>query len=265
MSLEKFAVVLDSKSLVQEFGPFFVGKSGVCRVSNDMAETQIVPDFMVDGFIGQHPRVPSVGNAAPLLLPFHAEIEALRRIRIEAETLQALESTTLPPFFRRVNAMEFGHLTLRLNDPFLDVEMGASIVERLSLREGDRLSLAVSFDGAGFCLHFDRDGNELTGFEQKEGWLATRFAVPVGMFGTPAEFAAIVGRPLNVPFEIRENRIHFQMGDVLGRKSYWLGEQQAESENDAILDQEVDELIEPLSGGSLAYFIGRWSLFFPYG
>lgn len=268
MNLDKFAVVISSQALTREFGETFVGRTGVCRVTGDIAETQILPDFMVEEFIDGYARVPSHDPAPAALLPFHAELEAVHLIREEAQKLRLIENSTLPANHYRVSAMELGHFFLTLGQGWIDVAISPTLADRLSVREGDRFCLAASNDHQSFCLFYDQHGADLSS-DSVSGGLSARFYVADSVFGTVYDLEGVLDRRLSIRYDVRDNRVHFLKNDVLNASGYWSRGLASSQPKDVILVRKPHRQLladTPLARLAVATadFVCRWTLFFPY-
>jgi hypothetical protein len=266
MSLDKFAVVLSSEFLVAEFGEHFVGKAGLCRVADGQSETQIIPDFMLASLLEGYAVAPERSGYPSVLLPIHAELEGVRLIREEAESLCRIEASSLPPFFRRLSALETGGLLIDLSEGRVSFELRPSLAARLGFRDGDRISLGVSHDGSEFCFYYDRQGHEVSG---DEDGLSVTFQFDPSLFGVALKADVETHYQFSVPYEIRDSRIHFLKTDITRNYTVLSSEADAPASERAMPQERVERpraKPETLSiRDRLVSFTGRWMLLFPYG
>jgi hypothetical protein len=269
MNLDRFAIVIADQFLVNEFGDKFVGKSGICRVTDGVSETQVIPSYMLDELLTGFAVTPELPGYPPVLLPIHAELEGIRLIRQEALKLSQIESSGLPDFFHRINAMESGSFAMKLSEAEVSFYLAASLAQRLGLRDGDRMSFAGSNDGSEFCLYYDKQGNDLS-LNEPEGELRVTFYMSASHFSVQGNVEDFSTQPIHLPFEIREQRIHFLKSDVLRNVLFMSGEQTAKLANAAVVDafpifpREKAAVHQSLSDRfSLA--VGGWALYFPFG
>ncbi len=267
MSIDKFALVIGDKFLVAEYGERFVGKLGICRVTDGVSETQIVPAYMSAALLEGYSVSPSFADYPTALLPLHAELEAVRLIRQEAAKVAQIESAVIPAFFHRLNAMESGLLTMSLSDTEVSFSMAKSLIDRLALRDGDRLSLAASNDGSEFCLYYDKSGNDIS--QEKGEELQVTYYIPSSYFGLSDGIAGF-SLQIQLPFELREQRVHFLKADVTRMLSFRSQEEAAGRTNDRIVAtlplggrRQVIERLRFMDRLSMA--VGDWGLYLPFG
>jgi hypothetical protein len=270
MNLDRFAIIIADQCLVNEFGDKFVGRIGICRVTDGVSETQIVPSYMLDELLDGFAVTPKRAPYPSVLIPFHAELEGIRLIRQEALKLSQIESSGLPDFFHRINAMESGSFAMKLSEAEVSFYLAASLVQRLGLRDGDRMSFAGSNDGSEFCLYYDKQGNDLSLNEPEGEELRVTFYMSASHFSVTGNVEDFSTQPIHLPFEIREQRIHFLKSDVLRNILFMSGEQTAKLANATVVDAfpsfpRENEAVHQGLSGRFSLAVGDWALYFPFG
>jgi hypothetical protein len=269
MSLDKFAIVISDQFLVAEYGDKFVGKCGVCRVTEGVSETQIIPSYMLDDLLEGFSVTPELPGYPSVLLPFHAELEGVRLVRQEALKLVQIESVGLPDFFHRINAMESGSFSMKLSENDVSFHLAPSLIDRLGLRDGDRVSFAGSNDGSEFCLYYDTRGNDLS-LHEASGELRATFYISASHFSIADSIQDFSTQPIHLPFEIRDHRIHFLKSDVLRNILFFSNEQAARVSNAAAVEtlpkfQREQEIVYKSLKDRFVQAVGDCALYFPFG
>lgn len=203
-----FCLTYPSSALVAEFGPFFLGKVGVCMVRQGFSETFIVSSDELDGLAQGIDRIPTVPGQRPVLLSFEDEFVLTERIRHEAASLLAVSRPTLPNNFMRPSAMWVNMVWVEIAPGLVNIRLERGLTDALGWREGDCISLGISTDGTQIALAYDPNGQPLPGSNMP-------MCFPSGVMLPLDAMSAGSSKFVTVPCEVRDQVIFIRTKDCI--------------------------------------------------
>jgi len=234
---KKVCVTYPTESLVDEFGPIFEGKIGVCLIDGEQATTQIVHRSELRSVTYGFECVPSCGGRIHLL-SLDDELEAYRRIRKEAANLALVSRSKLPTGFYKPQALWFGLFELSIEVGSIRIKVGHGLASALGWREGDGVGLGVSFDQTTLAFCYDPDGSRLVG-----GDLISSYPLGVGL---PRELETVLpGVWVPVAVEVRDQVVCVRLEDFISAATCARGSVDGEMDDlDAVPsdDDEPDQM-----------------------
>jgi hypothetical protein len=205
--MSKVCVIYPTESLVDEFGPTFEGKVGVCVIDGDNATTSIVHRSELRSVTAGLDCVPSQGNNIHLL-SLDDELEAYRRIRQEAAELVFVSRPSLPMGFYKPQALWLGMFALSVEVGSIRIRVGHGLASALGWREGDGVAFGVSSDHRTLAFCYDPRGNRLAGSDLIASY-------PMGV-GFPREVEMIApGKWVPVAVEVRDQIVFVRLEDFV--------------------------------------------------
>jgi hypothetical protein len=238
--MSKICVIYPTESLVDEFGPSFEGKFGVCIIDGDEAETSIIHRSELRSLTGDLDCVPSNG-ARVCLLPLDDELEAYRRIRQEAADFATVSRVRLPTGYYKPQALWFGLFSLSIEVGSIRIKVGNGLATALGWREGDGVAFGVSPDEKTLAFCYDSSGSRLAGSDLVASY-------PLGV-GLPRELETLTpGNWVSVAVEVRDQVVFVRLEDFItaARHAPKDEDDDMESKDHGLVENDEPEHASPL-------------------
>lgn len=162
---ERFALVVDvsARGIAFDFA--------VCVVEDGQSRVTFGDRRDLSGLVGGLPCAPSVYGVVPAIISLEAEEAALEAVSEALDDLGDKYSLAVPAHYEPLDAVSRGVAAVSVDGGRLSVHVEEWAAKAMGWQRGDRVSVAVTADGARVLVHLDKEGGVLSDSE-RAGWLA---------------------------------------------------------------------------------------------